>query len=414
MESHSQVITFGCRLNALESEKIRKFLKQNHQSGTIVVNTCAVTAEAERQARQAIRKLRREHPTARIIVTGCSATIHQEIYQKMPEVDTVVGNVNKSDPKAFCSPDVVPIVSAQDEVLTAFEGKARAFLQIQNGCNNACTFCVIRIARGRSVSFPFSKILRQAQEFARQGYQEITLTGVDIASYLLEGRTLGLLVQDLLKNLPPTVYLRLSSLDPAIVDEPLCEALANPRLLPYWHLSLQSGDATVLKRMARRHTSDDLLALARKARSFRPDLLLGADIIVGFPGETETMFLNTCDLVEKVGIAWLHIFPYSDRPGTVATTLTPKIPMQEKKRRLQHLRQIGQKLLNEFMTNLVGKSVIGLVEQASGTCLTGKTEHFLPFEVPSASEKTGQFISFRATGIRTQSGVPTLLGTLES
>lgn len=393
MTQNSFIVTFGCRLNTLESEKLKQSLREQNVHDVIVVNTCAVTAEAERQARQAIRKLRREHPHHKLVVTGCSATLQKALYEAMPEVDKVVTNRDKGHLLTLglsANALLKEEFAAESALLAGFEGRSRAFLQIQNGCDNACTFCVIRIARGRSVSFPFEDILRQAQAFAEKGIQDITLTGVDIASYDNKGRTLGRLVQDLLTQLPSTVRLRLSSLDPARVDESLLEALQCPRLLPFWHLSLQSGDATVLRRMARRHTPEVILELAQKARRIRPDLLLGADIIVGFPGETEEMFQNTCRLVKQARVAWLHIFPYSDRPGTVAQGLTPKLSMAEKKDRLQRLRQVGQKVLEETMDSFVGTTVEALVERCEGGRCWGKTAHYLPFEA-AATVPVGQF-----------------------
>lgn len=528
MARDSFVVTFGCRLNTLESEKIKRDLRQKGQTDIIVVNTCAVTAEAERQARQAIRKLRRENPHHKIIVTGCSATLQKDFYEAMPEVDAVVVNPQKGHVLAFGdaprlsqfpqptnptpragievlrdltsdhpastadtnlttpsadssgrrtplpfsasgdfpqdvhghthtgrsdlrghsdatsarpakdeyssghlenaplftsnadlhTPTVGPAHmmddrAAEEAPLSGFEGRSRAFLQIQNGCNNACTFCVIRIARGRSVSFPFEKILHQAQTFAQQGVQDITLTGVDIASYEYEGQTLGRLILDLLDALPSSVRLRLSSLDPARVDDTLLEALAHPRLLPYWHLSLQSGDASVLRRMARRHSPNTVVQLAERARRVRPNLLLGADIIVGFPGETEAMFQNTCRLVEEARIAWLHIFPYSDRPGTVAQGLTPKIPMTEKKRRLRELRLVGQRLLEDTMTSLVGTFVWALVERYEEGICFGKTEHYLPFEAPACDVPIGHFGRLSVTHVRNDNGPLTLEGVFE-
>lgn len=405
MENKSIVLTFGCRLNTLESEKIKQDLRECDD--VIVVNTCAVTAEAERQARQAIRKLRREHPHHRLIVTGCSATLQKEMYEAMPEVDAVVVNADKPQLVALNVPDSrasPPPDTSFSSLLSGFEGRARAFLQIQNGCDNACTFCAIRLARGRSVSFPFEEILQQAQAFADQGYQELTLTGVDIASYQHSDRTLGVLVLELLARLPDQIRLRLSSLDPARVDETLLEAFQNPRLLPYAHLSLQSGDATVLKRMARRHTPERVLEAVSKIRAHRPDVLFGADIIVGFPGETEAMFQNTCQLVREGNIAWLHLFPYSDRPGTVAESLTPKLPMVEKKRRLQELRSVGQELLESIMTRQVGTTVEALVEKVEGGTAFGKTAHFLPFTVPAPNLPVGQFVSLLVTGVQKDQG----------
>lgn len=486
------VITFGCRLNASESERIRQFLEKAKVEDVLVVNTCAVTAEAERQARQIIRKLRRENPNKRIVVTGCSATVHPEIYKAMSEVDGIVSNADKgqaapfvafsasaqkvlegrekekienkerfqkNDKKALQSEvdvgfnrffrgirqdasknqsyedrfydglltqtinhvydlcgfaplekrkeeprgmdqetkwamnrlmrrtpyETLPLASARatvperDAEITVLEGiedRARAFLPIQTGCNNGCTFCLIRIARGPSVSFPAAKIEQQALQFARQGFRELDITGVDITSYREGDLTLGRLVQRLLDVLPKEVHLRLSSLDPAALDASFDEAFANPRVLPFVHLSLQSGDAAVLRRMARRHTSEDLYRLIDRLRGIRHELALGADIIVGFPGETETMFQNTCRLVEEGRISLLHIFPYSDRPGTVADSLMPKVAPEEKKRRAAQLKEVGHRVLEKSLRALKGQNVKVLIEQEKEGSFVGKTEHF--------------------------------------
>lgn len=493
------VVTFGCRLNAFESEKIKQFLEQAQADDVLVVNTCAVTAEAERQARQMIRKLKREHPDKKIVVTGCSATVHGQTYEAMPEVEGVVPNRDKDkaapfvayskvsapkqkvintketdinstqSPKEFEAffpsqthpsfsqnaanledrlyegflsrtintiyevrdgtrfqqntalssaraeerilqdktkalnrllkshqKEATPLIpqpstkpSSEDDlpVLERFEDRARAFLPIQTGCNNACTFCLIRIARGRSVSFPWPEIERQAQQFAQEGYHEIDLTGIDITSYNREGLRLGTLIQKLLSCLPQEIHLRLSSLDPAAIDETLEEAFSNPRVLPFAHLSLQSGDATVLRRMARRHTPEDLHQLAKRLRQARPDIALGADIIVGFPGETEEMFLNTCHLVEECRVSLLHIFPYSDRPRTVANDLKPKVAPEDKKRRAAHLRTVGQVVLKQELRWLVGKTLNVLVEQEKEGTFLGKTEHFFPIQMKRSKPK---------------------------
>lgn len=417
MAKDPSVITFGCRLNTYESEKIKQTLERHHIDDIIVVNTCAVTAEAERQARQAIRKLKRENPHKKIIVTGCSATIHQSIYEKMPQVDKVVDNTQKNFINNFLplpqiqTSDFPILTPSSKELLSGFEGKSRAFLQIQTGCNNVCSFCVIRIARGKSVSFSWTEILEQAQKFVDQGYQEINLTGVDITSYENEDRTLGILVQMLLKTLPSHIHIRLSSLDPAAIDESLYEAMADKRLLPHWHLSLQSGDPFVLRRMIRRHSPENILHLSEKVRLIRPELALGADIIVGFPGETEEMFMNTCYLVKQCKISLLHVFPYSDRPGTLATTLTPKIPSPDKRERAKRLREIGNFILQEAMKDKIGQKVKVLIEQKNKEeVFYGKTEHFFPIEVQGKSFELGHFYEVQVAHIQEKNNHLSLSG----
>ncbi|GHS92074.1 tRNA (N(6)-L-threonylcarbamoyladenosine(37)-C(2))-methylthiotransferase MtaB [Alphaproteobacteria bacterium] len=412
-----KVVTFGCRLNTLESEKIKQWLGEQEEQNVIVVNTCAVTAEAERQARQKIRHLKKAYPQKRIIVTGCSATLDPRSYENMPQVDRVLVNREKT-PHSFDlsllpppSPHALPVFSAlpsplpsPSEFLSGFEQRVRAFLQIQTGCNNTCSFCVIRLARGKSVSFPFETILQQAKIFAEKGFCEINLTGIDIASYSEGDHNLGTLLRDLLQNLPDSVRFRLSSLDPAALSEELYEVMKNPRVLPHWHLSLQSGDPSVLRRMLRRHQPEDVRHLAQKIRTLRPEIALGADLIVGFPGETEDMFQKTCDLVRACNVSLLHIFPYSDRPHTVASQLGPKVTRAEKKERLQHLQILGQEILQKEMKNLVGQTVLVLLEKKKGGVFWGKTEHFFAVQAQGESLPLGTFLPLRLTHVLCEDG----------
>ncbi|MDR0632560.1 MAG: tRNA (N(6)-L-threonylcarbamoyladenosine(37)-C(2))-methylthiotransferase MtaB [Holosporales bacterium] len=414
-KDHRKVITFGCRLNTYESERIKQKLKDIDD--IIVVNTCAVTAEAERQARQAIRKLHKENPEKKIIVTGCSATLNKSVYEKMPQVYAVIANqeknhiqsalnnLNNSHNLNNTSPaDFLPVLNADttanatitptEQVLYGFEGRSRAFLQIQTGCDNCCSFCVIRKARGPSKSFPVLQILKQAGTFVHQGYREINLTGVNITSFNSDGYTLGSLIQLLLSAFPQSIRFRLSSLDPADIDDSLLGALRNHRLLPHLHLSLQSGDNSVLKKMLRRHTSETAAQAIALSRAIRPDIVFGCDIICGFPTETEEMFENTCNFVEKNGIPLLHVFPYSDRPGTVAQSLSPKVPKAVKKDRARRLRAIGQSILAQTMNAFVGTEVPMLIEKEANGEFSGKTDHFLPIVARCADEaKVGDVVS---------------------
>ncbi|MDR1208318.1 MAG: tRNA (N(6)-L-threonylcarbamoyladenosine(37)-C(2))-methylthiotransferase MtaB [Holosporales bacterium] len=440
MPKNQQVITFGCRLNTFESEHIKHVLKQNDLHDVIVVNTCAVTAEAERQARQAIRKLKLAHPDKRIVVTGCAATISREAFEGMPQVDRVISNEQKDDPQLFAkaltagilpseersfaqlkehspyqskergqleerSAEQLNVLSSQ-KFIPNFEGKSRAFLQIQTGCDNCCSFCVIRIARGKSVSYPISQILAQAQQFADKGYQEINLTGVNITSFDSEGHRLAELINLLLEKIP-TVRIRLSSLDPGELNDALYDVMRNERVLPHWHLSIQSGDSTVLARMLRRHTPDDIVSIVNRVRQTRPEIAIGADIIVGFPGETQDMFENSCALVRKCKIALLHVFPYSERPGTVASTLPQKVPPRIKVERAQLLRQIGTDVLREVLQLLVGTEVVAFVEQEmpselsvnEAPCYSGKTEHFFRITICGQGAPIGRFVKVQVERI---------------
>ena len=330
------VLTFGCRLNAYESEVMRGLAGAAGLEDAIIVNTCAVTAEAERQARQAIRKARRERPNARILVTGCAAQIDPARFAAMPEVDQVIGNAEKLTVEGFVPGDarvrVNDIQSVREtahHLIESFDGKARAVVQVQQGCDHRCTFCVIPLGRGPSRSVPIGVVARQAQALVEAGYPEIVLSGVDVTSYGgdLPGRpSLGQMVRRVLALVPDLKRLRLSSLDPVEIDDDLWRLIAEePRLMPHLHLSLQAGDDMVLKRMKRRHGRADALNVARRARDLRPDIALGADLIAGFPTETDEMFANTLALVDEADLAYLHVFPYSERPGTPAARM-PSVP----------------------------------------------------------------------------------------
>ncbi|HEX6442054.1 MAG TPA: tRNA (N(6)-L-threonylcarbamoyladenosine(37)-C(2))-methylthiotransferase MtaB [Stellaceae bacterium] len=321
-----EIVTFGCRLNAFESELIRCAAAEAGLANAVVLNTCAVTAEAERQARQAIRRARRERPGARIIVTGCAATLAPDRYAALGEVDLVLDNQAKLKAESYAvGPDQVPL-PAGGRRREAQEGegpvRVRAYLQVQQGCDHRCTFCIIPYARGPSRSVPIETIVAEARALVHGGAREIALTGVDLTAYGadLPGQpALGQMVRELLAAVPELPRLRLSSLDPSEIDEDLWSCLAEERrLMPHLHLSLQAGDDLILKRMKRRHTRAQAIATTRRARQLRPEIAIGADLIAGFPTESEEMFRHSLDLVEACGIAFLHVFPYSPRPGTAA------------------------------------------------------------------------------------------------
>ncbi len=432
-----EIITFGCRLNAYESELIAATARAAGLADAVIVNTCAVTAEAERQARQAIRKAHRARPDAKLIVTGCAAQIAPEKWAAMAEVDGVLGNAEKLEVKSYSPspwgegaggegedlrtpesrvrkspsfgseryPPSPPAPSPQGEgdqfghekirvndifsaretashLIRGFEGRARAFVQVQNGCDHRCTFCIIPYGRGNSRSVPLGPIVEQVRALVEGGYKEIVLTGVDITSYgadLPGTPSLGAMVARLLKAVPALPRLRLTSLDPVEIDETLWRLIAEePRLMPHLHLSLQAGDDLVLKRMKRRHLRADAIAVAARARRLRPGIAFGADLIAGFPTETEAMFANTLALVDECGVAYLHVFPYSARAGTPAARM-PQVPVPVRRERAARLRAAGGAALARFLADQVGREVAALVERPG----RGRTEHYAPIALPA-------------------------------
>ncbi|HEX5327430.1 MAG TPA: tRNA (N(6)-L-threonylcarbamoyladenosine(37)-C(2))-methylthiotransferase MtaB, partial [Acetobacteraceae bacterium] len=343
------IITFGCRLNAYESEVMRGHAAA--LTDTVIVNTCAVTAEAERQARQAIRRVLREHPGRQVVVTGCAAQINPAAWACLPGVTRVLGNVEKLKPESWAAAapgSVSDIMAAREtaaHLVTEFAGRARAFVQVQQGCDHRCTFCVIPFGRGPSRSVPVGAVVAQARALVAAGYQELVLTGVDIASYGtdLPGRPgLGQLVRRLLALVPELARLRLSSLDPAAIDDELWRLLAEePRLMPHLHLSLQAGSDLILKRMRRRHLAAEAAAAIARARALRPGIAIGADLIAGFPTETGALFNETLAFVTAAELPFLHVFPYSERPGTPAARM-PTVPMSLRRERAAQLRAVGR------------------------------------------------------------------------
>ena len=401
--SEPRVVSFGCRLNAWEAEAMKAQAAAAGLNETIIVNTCAVTSEAERQARQAIRRLRRENPAANIVVTGCAVQVKPEAWAALPEVDRVVGNDEKLKPATWSAPatervqvaDIMQVRETAVHLVDGFEGRARAFLQIQNGCDHRCTFCIIPYGRGNSRSVPLGEIVTQARRLVEAGYVEIVLTGVDLTSWGVDlpGKpTLGEAVRRLLKLVPDLPRLRISSLDPVEMDEALFAAIAEEaRLMPHLHLSLQAGDDMVLKRMKRRHNRADALRVAERLRRLRPGIVLGADLIAGFPTEDEAMFRNTLDLVRDCGLVWLHVFPYSARPGTPAARM-PQVPVALRKERAALLRAEGARAVSTWLGGRVGETVSVLVEEP----LRGRDDHYAPVRL--ATEATpGRVIRTRIT-----------------
>lgn len=399
------IVTFGCRLNAYESEVIRKRAAEDGLSDAIVFNTCAVTNEAVRQARQAIRKARRERPGARVIVTGCAAQIDPAAFAAMPEVDLVLGNAEKSQAGVYAEQaepmrvrvnDIMSVRETAGHLIDGLKDRARAYVEVQNGCDHRCTFCIIPYGRGNSRSAAAGEVVAQVQRLAAEGYREVVLTGVDVTSWGsdLPGQpTLGQLVARILKLVPDLPRLRLSSIDAAEIDPDLMRCLATePRLMPYLHLSLQAGDDMILKRMKRRHLRADALKLVAEVRAVRPDTAFGADLIAGFPTETDEMFENTLKLVEEAGLAFLHVFPFSPRPGTPAARM-PAVKRDVVKARAARLRAAGEAGLARHLDSQVGRTLSGLVERPG----VARAEDFT--EIAFTGEAVvGQVAALRVTG----------------
>jgi threonylcarbamoyladenosine tRNA methylthiotransferase MtaB len=381
-----EVVTFGCRLNAAESEVIRREAERAGVRDTVVVNTCAVTAEAVRQARQAIRALRRERPSAKIVVTGCAAQTEPQTFIAMAEADQVLGNAEKlsaaawaqaqlaAAPKAIVN-DIMAVKETAAHLIDAFAGRARAFVQVQNGCDHRCTFCIIPYGRGNSRSVPMGAVVEDIRVLVANGYREVVLTGVDITSYgadLPGAPKLGTLVKQILKHVPELPRLRLSSIDSVEADRDLLDALAqDARVMPHLHLSLQAGDDLILKRMKRRHLRNDAIAFCNTVRRLRPDVVFGADLIAGFPTETEAMFQRSLELVDDCGLTHLHVFPFSPRPGTPAARM-PQLARDVVKDRARRLRERGALALRRHLDGEVGATRRVLTESQD----SGRTEQF--------------------------------------
>ncbi len=392
------VVTFGCRLNTYESEVIRRQAGAAGLADTVVINTCAVTGEAVSQARQAIRKLRRERPRAHIVVTGCAAQIEPQTFAGMPEVDRVLGNEEKLSAEAWqhtrtafdlgaeekvAVNDIMAVAETAPHLIDGLAGHTRAFVQVQNGCDHRCTFCVIPFGRGNARSVPMGEVVAQVQRLVAHGTREVVLTGVDLTSYgsnLPGAPRLGALVKQLLKHVTDLPRLRLSSIDSIEADRDLFDALANEaRLMPHLHLSLQAGDDLILKRMKRRHLRADAIAFCEQVRRLRPDMVFGGDIIAGFPTETEDMFARSLDLVDECGLTHLHVFPFSPRPGTPAARM-PQLRGDVVKKRAQDLRDKGEMVLRRHLDDEIGARRQVLTEVGN----VGRTEHYTPVRFAGA------------------------------
>jgi threonylcarbamoyladenosine tRNA methylthiotransferase MtaB len=390
-----EVVTFGCRLNAAESEVIRREAERAGLTETVIVNTCAVTAEAVRQARQTIRALRRARPQAKIVVTGCAAQIEPQTFSAMPETDRVLGNAEKlraaswvdtsaafglGDTREAIVNDIMAVRETAAHLIKGFEGRTRAFVQVQNGCDHRCTFCVIPYGRGNSRSVPVGAVVEDVRRLVANDYPEVVLTGVDITSYgadLPGAPKLGTLVRNILRHVPELKRLRLSSIDAVEADRDLIDAFAgDARLMPHLHLSLQAGDDLILKRMKRRHARRDAIAFCAAMRRLRPDMVFGADLIAGFPTETEEMFGRSLDLVEECGLTHLHVFPFSARSGTPAARM-PQLPRAVVKERARRLRERGTLALRRHLDAEIGARRRVLAESGE----RGRTEQFTPVKL---------------------------------
>jgi threonylcarbamoyladenosine tRNA methylthiotransferase MtaB len=397
-----EVITFGCRLNAFESEVIAREAESAGLADTVVINSCAVTNEAVAQARQSIRRLKRERPQARIVVTGCAAQTQAEMFAGMTEVDRVVGNDDKMRGEAWrgaraafaAAPafgieasekiavaDIMTVKAMAPHLLEGFQrGLPRVFVQVQNGCDHRCTFCIIPYGRGNSRSVPMGAVVDQVRALVERGHAEIVLTGVDLTSYgadLPGAPKLGFLTKQILRHVPELKRLRISSIDQVEVDRDLLDVIADDeRLMPHLHLSLQSGDDLILKRMKRRHSRADAIEFCAQVRRLRPDIAFGADIIAGFPTETEEMFARSQDLVDECGLTFLHVFPYSKRPGTPAARM-PQVAGDRIRERARRLRSAGEAALRKRLASEKDAIRNVLIESAT----QGRTEHFLPVAI---------------------------------
>ena len=379
----AEIITLGCRLNAYESDVMRGHARDAGLENTVIINTCAVTNEAVRGSRYAVRKARKDNPEANIVVTGCAAQIDPKAFADMPEVDRVIGNAEKMlaanfEPETLLGGEPIKVndimsvtenapqlISGGNRALTKSQSRTRAFLQVQNGCDHRCTFCIIPFGRGQARSTPAGEVVAHVKSLVEQGYKEVVLTGVDLSSWGgdLPGQPpLGDLVRRVLKFVPDLPRLRLSSIDPAEIDPALFEALTtDPRMTPYLHLSLQAGDNMILKRMKRRHSREDAIELCRKLKTARPDFTFGADIIAGFPTENDAMFKNSKSIISEIGIPWLHVFPYSAREGTPAAKIPP-VDGKTIKARAKILREEGAAVKAAHLISRIGDTDIALFE----------------------------------------------------
>lgn len=406
------VITLGCRLNTYESEVMRRHAQEAGLGDAVIINTCAVTSEAVRGARQAIRRAARENPGAPILVTGCAAQTDPGAFAAMPEVTRVIGNHDKMKAETWKPADLLggeekvrvnDIMSVREtaaHLIDGMEGRARAYVQVQNGCDHRCTFCIIPYGRGNSRSVPAGEVVAQVRALVASGHHEVVLTGVDLTSWgadLPGAPQLGNLVQRLLKLVPDLRQLRISSIDAIEMDEALLEAMTDPRLAPYLHLSLQHGDNLILKRMKRRHSREDAIQLTERLRTLRPDIALGADIIAGFPTETDAHFENSLRLVEECGLSFLHAFPYSPRPGTPAARM-PQLAKPLVKERAARLREAGEAALLRHFARHMGQMREALVERGSMARLSDFTQVKLSWPDGAGDDAAGRVVLVQITG----------------
>ncbi len=405
----ADIVSFGCRLNTFEAEVMRAHAARAGLKDAIIVNTCAVTTSAERQARQAIRRARRDNPNATIVVTGCAAQVNADSFAAMPEVDHVIGNAEKLKAETFdrlagdpgmARVIVNDIMSAREtagHLVEGFEGRARAFVEVQQGCDHRCTFCIIPFGRGPSRSAPVADIISQAQRLTTAGYGEMVLTGVDLTAYGAEKAgmpALGDMVRELLDAVPTLARLRLSSIDVAEVDDTLFDLITHePRLMPHLHLSLQAGDDMILKRMKRRHSRAQAVDFCTAVRKARPEIVFGADLIAGFPTETDAMFDNTAAMIEDAGLTWLHVFPYSARPGTPAAKM-PALPGAIVKARAAQLRAAGDAARDRFLAACIGGREDVLVERPG----LGRTPRYAHVAFDDNGAAPGEVVAVTITG----------------
>ncbi|HZP21080.1 MAG TPA: tRNA (N(6)-L-threonylcarbamoyladenosine(37)-C(2))-methylthiotransferase MtaB [Bauldia sp.] len=403
------VLTFGCRLNTLESEVMRRRATEAGLNDAVLVNTCAVTAESVRQAKQAIRRARRERPEATIVVAGCAAQTDPRAFAEMPEVDLVLGNQEKLSAAAYSAAPTPYFIGATEKVrvndimavresalhlVEGLDGRTRAFVEVQNGCDHRCTFCIIPYGRGNSRSVPMGVVVDQVRKLVENGYAEVVITGVDITSYgrdLPGAPSLGALVRTILRHVPELQRLRLSSIDSIEVDAALLDAIGSEeRLMPHLHLSLQAGDDMILKRMKRRHLRADAIRFTEEVRRLRPDVVFGADLIAGFPTETDAMFENSLAIVEECGLIHLHVFPFSPRAGTPAARM-PQVDPKTVKERARRLREAGSRAYAHHLAAEEGATRRVLVEGKG----LGRTEHFTLTEIEGTP---GEIVTARITG----------------
>ena len=398
--------TYGCRLNFYESEVIRKYAKENEIENTTFINSCAVTNKAVANLKNEIRKSKKNDPNTKIVLTGCAAQIHSEEFKKMEEVDSILGNKEKLDNSTYIAlssnkditmiSDIFEEKKAHSPIIEKIENKIRGFVQIQNGCDHRCTFCIIPYGRGNSRSVEPGEVVQQIETLVKKDYKEIVLTGVDLTSYgddLNKKSNLAELIKLVLKSIPNLKRLRLSSLDVAEIDSEILKLIENEkRILPHIHLSLQSGDNMILKRMKRRHSREDAIKIVNQIKSMRPETVFGADLIAGFPTETEEMFLNTVKLVDECNLTFLHVFPFSPRTGTPAARM-PQVDNKIIKLRAKILRNLGEKKLSEHFEKLKNKKINVIVESSN----KGRTDGFAKVSL-NKDYPSGQILNMIVTG----------------